>query len=99
MAKFTKETAPRQGRQPGAKNRMTQKILDNYLSILYQFNRPDKIEDDLNQMSPFNRRKTIEGLTKYILPALTKNDNTNNHSGGIEILVKYVEDTNTNLLT
>lgn len=79
------------GRKPGARNRITQRVLDNYLFILNLYCTPGKLQADLDDMSPSNRRKAIEGLSKFILPTLTKNENENINSGAIKIMVEYVK--------
>lgn len=86
---FTSETAPRNGRPPGAKNKMTQQVLDSFLYILHLYNSPERLKDDLDKMSPANRRRTLEGITKYVVPALSKNDNTNTVNGGVKIVIDW----------
>lgn len=50
-----------------------------------------RLEEDLNQMSPKNRWDVLEKISKYFLPALSKNDNTNNTTGEVTIKVEYVD--------
>jgi len=83
----TGETGNRKGRPKGSKNRSTteirnfiQKVVDNNLSNL---------ETDLAAMNPTNRWIIIDKITKYFLPALTKNDNNNINDGEIQINVVY----------
>lgn len=91
MAKKTQFTSANQpenrGRKKGSKNRSTeeirsfiQKVVDNNLTNL---------EQDLERMNPTNRWVILDKLTKYFLPALSKNDNNNVNSGEIEIKVTY----------
>lgn len=89
MAKhlFTSETAPRNGRPKGAKNRTTEEIRQ-YIQMVMD-NNLERLEDDLERMSPSHRWQTLEKLTKYFLPALSKNDNNNTLAGGLDINVVF----------
>lgn len=73
------------GRPKGSKNRSTETIRELIQTVFD--NNLDTLQDDLDAMNPFMRRKTLSDLTKYFLPALSKNDNE--HKGAIEIIVKY----------
>lgn len=84
---FTSETAPRNGRPPGAKNRTTEEMRE---LLKYIINKNlDRLESDLEKMSPTNRWLVLNKLTQYILPALNKNDSTTTYEGGIKIQVEY----------
>ena len=85
---FTKDTAPKQGRKKGAKNRSTEEIRNFIQSIVN--NNLSNLEDDLERMNPTNRWVIIDKLTKYFLPALTKNDN-NNMNSDVKISVEFVD--------
>lgn len=86
---FTKETAPKQGRKKGVKNRSTEEIRTFIQSIVN--NNLANLEADLEQMNATNRWIIIDKLTKYFLPALTKNDNNNMNGGEVKIQVEYID--------
>ena len=78
------------GRKKGVKNRTTAEIRQHIQTVIdAQYN---KLESDLDSLSPFQRVMMVEKLTKYFLPALNKNDDTVNHSGEIKIIVEYNSD-------
>lgn len=84
---FTSETAPRNGRPKGAKNRTTEETRQLIQDIVNK--NLDTLEQDLAGMSPTNRWIVLEKLTKYFLPALSKNDNNTTYQGAMKIVVEY----------
>jgi len=78
------------GRPKGRKNRSTEEIRSFIQTIVD--NNMDNLASDLERMNPTSRWMVIDKLTKYFLPALTKNDNKNENSGEISIVVKYNDD-------
>ena len=86
---FTSENQPiKKGRKKGVKNRNNQEIR-NFIQLIIN-NNLEKLEDDLNTLSPFNRLNMMEKLLKYVLPVLTKNDNINENKD-VKIVVEYVD--------
>lgn len=84
---FTKFTAPRQGRKLGSRNRTTQEIRDTLTRV---FDRNlIHIEEDLKKMSPQARWQILEKLGKYILPTFSVNENLNENSGEVKVVVEY----------
>lgn len=90
MAKFEKGKPKTGGRKKGVKNRTTAEIRQHIQTVID--GQYDKLEADLNSLSPFQRVMMVEKLTKYFLPALNKNDDSINHSGEIKIIVEYGSD-------
>jgi hypothetical protein len=84
---FKKGNKLSKGRPKGSKNRSSEAIREIILQVFD--NNLDTLQYDLDAMNPFMRRKTLSDLTKYFLPALSKNDNVNEHKGAMEIIVKY----------
>ena len=78
---------PNRGRKKGSPNRSTEEIR-SFIQMVTDKNLAN-LEDDLARMNPTNRGVIIDKLTKYFLPALTKNDNNNMNSGEISIKVIY----------
>lgn len=75
------------GRKKGSKNRSTEEIRTFLQAIVN--NNLSNLEADLVKMNPTNRWVIIDKLTKYFLPALTKNDNNNSNTGEITIKIEY----------
>jgi len=75
---FTSETARRQVGVPGSKGSRTTEEMREPLKHIINKNL-DRLEDDLNSMSPTNQWLVLNRLTHYILPALNKNDTTNTY--------------------
>ncbi len=75
------------GKPKGAKNRTTEEIR-NFIQQVVDKNLVN-LEADLSLMNATNRWTVIDKLTKYFLPALSKNDNNNINSGDVSITVKY----------
>lgn len=90
---FTKESAPKNGRPKGAKNRTTAETRQLIQDIVNQ--NLDNLETDLLNMSPTNRWMVLEKLTKYFLPALSKNDNNNVNSGQIKFVLEFPDEEGT----
>lgn len=78
------------GKPKGAKNRTTEEIRGFIQGIVD--NNLTNLEADLAAMNATNRWVILDKLTKYFLPALTKNDNNNINSGEVEIKVTYSSD-------
>lgn len=78
------------GRKKGSKNRSTEEIRTFLQAIVN--NNLSNLEADLVKMNPTNRWVIIDKLTKYFLPALTKNDNNTTLDGGIKIVVEYKDE-------
>ena len=70
------------GRPKGAKNRTTEEIRQHIQSVLD--GQYEKLESDLDSMSPFQRTMMVEKLTKFFLPALAKTENDTNLSGEVK---------------
>lgn len=87
--KFTPETAPRNGRKKGSKNRTTEEMR-NFMQKVADKNL-NNLEEDLKLMNPFMRWTIIDKLTKYFLPTLSKNDINVEVSGNIKIEVEYID--------
>lgn len=85
------QSGNKNGRPKGAKNRSTEQIRSFIQNIVD--NNLDNLEADLAAMNATNRWVILDKLTKYFLPALTKNDNNNINSGEIEIKVTYSDNT------
>jgi len=89
---FSSDNQPEnRGRKKGSKNRTTEEIR-NFIQKVVDKNL-DHLEQDLEAMNATNRWVVIDKLTKYFLPALTKNDNNNLNSGEVTITVKYEDQT------
>ena len=90
MSKYKKgQSGNPNGRPKGSKGRNTEEMRSFIQSVVDK--NYDRLEEDLDNMNPTNRWKILEGLTKYFLPALSKNDNNNVHQGDIQINVKFDE--------
>lgn len=75
------------GRPKGTKNRSTEEIRTFIQSVVD--NNLTHLQDDLAAMNATNRWIILDKLTKYFLPALSKNDNNNLNSGEMTIRVEY----------
>lgn len=75
------------GRKKNTPNRTTAETRELIQKIVNQ--NLDSLEDDLLMMNATNRWMVLEKLTKYFLPALSKNDNNNVNSGAMKIVVEY----------
>jgi len=97
MAKFTKGTPrlPNAGRKKGTKNKTTEEIRTAFQKVLSM--KTDELEADLASMSPFQQWMLLDKLSNKVLPNLSKSDDSVEHSGGINIIVKYESD-NDNLI-
>ncbi|MET0463037.1 MAG: hypothetical protein ABW007_07780 [Chitinophagaceae bacterium] len=84
---FTSDNNPRKGRKLGSRNRTTQEIRDTLTRV---FDRNlIHIEEDLKKMSPQARWQILEKLGKYILPTFSVNENLNDNTGEMKIVVEY----------
>lgn len=83
------ESGNPKGRKKGVKNRSTEEIRTFIQSVVN--NNLVHLEDDLMAMNATNRWVILDKLTKYFLPALTKNDNNNVNSGEVKIVVEYID--------
>lgn len=92
--KFEKGHQKAGGRQKGTPNKSTDELrlmLQNIAAKNF-----DKLEDDLNEMKVGMRWTVIEKLLKYFMPSLTKNENDNSISGGVDITISYADDADKN---
>lgn len=91
MAKklFTKDNQPvnRKSRK-GVPNRSTEEIRTFIQSVVDS--NLTHLESDLEKMNPSMRWMILDRLTKYFLPALSKND-TNLTTSDITIKVEYID--------
>jgi hypothetical protein len=89
MARFQKgDPKPvNSGRKPGVKNKTTQEIRDAIQKVLGD--NVDGLEEDLSEMGSFKKWQILNAVAKYVLPTLNKNDDTVEHSGAIEIVVRF----------
>lgn len=78
------------GRPKGAKSKTTAEIR-SFIQQVMSENLPH-LKEDLDAMSPGMRWMIIEKMTKYFMPSLTKNDNQNQQSGEVKIVVEYTND-------
>jgi len=90
MARFEKGQGKIGGRVKGTPNKTTQEIRDAIQNVLS--NRIEQLDNDLNKMSPAQRWMILDKVTKYIMPALAKNDDKVEHSGEISINISYTDD-------
>ena len=81
------ESGNPKGKPKGAKNRSTEEIRQFIQRVVDK--NLDHLEEDLEAMNPTNRWVIIDKMTKYFLPALTKNDNNNLNTGEVTIKVVY----------
>jgi len=88
------ESGNPKGRPKGSLNRTTAETRKFIQDIVNK--KLDNLETDLVKMSPTNQWIILEKLTKYFLPALSKNDNTNDVSGEIKIKVVYEDESTPN---
>jgi hypothetical protein len=77
------------GRKPGVGNKTTQEIRDAIQLVLSK--RIEELDADLDNMSEFKKWTLLNNVTKYVLPALAKNEDSIEHSGGIKITVNYAD--------
>ena len=85
---FTKgESGNPNGRPKGSKNRSTEEIRSFIQRVVD--NNLENLEADLIQMNNTNRWIILDKLSRYFMPQLTKNDNTNINTGEITIKVEY----------
>lgn len=76
------------GRKPGVKNKTTQEIRDKIQEILSS--NVDELADDLLVMGSFKKWTILNAVAKYVMPQLSKNDDTVEHSGNVNITVSFV---------
>jgi len=89
---FSKHNQPaNRGRKKGSLNRTTEEIR-TFIQQIVDKNLAN-LETDLSNMNPTNRWIILDKITKYFLPALTKNDNNNMNSGEVKITVEYQDST------
>ena len=77
------------GRPVGAKGKTTEEIRRAYQEIVSH--NLEKLQDDLDKMSPQARWNILTGLQKTFLPSLTKTDIEGSVSGDLTIKVEFVE--------
>lgn len=80
------------GRQKGTPNRTTQEMRDMIQQVMDK--NLSNLESDLEQMNATSRWMILQKLATYFMPTLTKNDNHNENSGKMSIIIKYADDTN-----
>ncbi|GAA4907051.1 hypothetical protein [Mucilaginibacter defluvii] len=86
---FQKGRAKTGGRKPGVKNKTTQEIRDKIQLVLS--NKIEELEADLEQMSEFKQWTILNAVAKYVMPQLSKSDDTVEHSGEINITVSFTD--------
>jgi hypothetical protein len=67
-----KGTINKNGRTPGTPNKVTSEVRESFNHLLK--NNVDKIQDDINQLKPYERVKVILELAKFVLPTLKAMD-------------------------
>ena len=89
---FTSDSQPsNRGRKKGSTNRTTQEMRDFIQKVVNK--NFDRLETDLDAMPPVHRWTVIQKITQYFMPVLSKNENSNENSGEISIVVKYNDST------
>lgn len=81
------------GRPKGSPNRTTAEIREHIQKVID--GQYERLQADLDSMSPFQRTMMVEKLTKFFLPQLAKNEDTVEHSGDINITVSYLDNPDT----
>lgn len=71
------------GRTKGSINRSTKEMRELIKSIID--NNLDKLQSDLESMSPNNRVQNMERLIKYFMPSLTKTEIDANITGDLKV--------------
>lgn len=77
------------GRPVGSKNKTTEEIRKAYQEIVSS--NLEKLQEDLDSMSPQARWNILTGLQKTFLPSLTKAEIEGAVNGDINIKVEFVE--------
>ena len=75
------------GRIKGTPNKSTKQIRDAIQNVLG--NRIEELDSDLSKMTTFQRWMILDKVTKYVMPALAKNDDKVEHSGELQINITY----------
>jgi len=75
------------GRLPGVKNKSTQEIRDAIQKVLAD--KVDSLAEDLELMSEFKQWTILNAVAKYVLPQLSKSEDTVDHSGEVKITVSF----------
>lgn len=78
------------GRPLGSKNRTTTEIRNFIQQVIS--GQLDNLEQDLSNMSDFQRWLIWEKVAKFTMPSLTKAEVDNNHNGEMNIVVKYQDE-------
>jgi len=80
------------GRGKGVPNKTTAEMKEFISAVLSE--NLDRMRDDFEKMQPSTKWMLLEKFGKYIIPTLAQTQTTNEHSGKIEIIVKYESDNN-----
>jgi len=75
------------GRVKGTPNKSTKEIRNAIQNVLA--NRIDTLEEDLARMTGFQRWMILDKVTKYVMPALAKNEDKVEHTGELQINITY----------
>ncbi len=78
------------GRPKGVPNKVTTRAKEAFLTVMDLLeDRMTEGDDVINRLSPAKAAELYVNLLNYVKPKLTKNDNTENITGGINITVSY----------
>ena len=83
------QSGNKSGRPLGSRNKTTEEIRKAYQEIVSQ--NLEKLQQDLDNMSPQARWNILTGLQKTFLPSLTKAEIDGSVNGDINIKVEFIE--------
>jgi len=83
------------GRKKGTPNKTTQEIRDKFSLLLS--NNIDTLQNDINQLEPKDRIKTLIDISKFVIPTLkatelkmNNEDNQDNEDKRVQIVFKEI---------